>query len=180
MKKIILFSFLLLGGVATATAAPPISSLASPSTPLAATCPLPSQISKNPAQGNWVAQTSSGSWKSYDMSFATNLTSFLGAQWVGAAVGQITCIYGSNQQYVLNGQLNVLQTEPVLLVFHTLTRTPSGGGWKHVQHGVYNCQASDVSQCPFYVNIQQQTGNIFDEAESLKKNNASPISPLGQ
>lgn len=134
-------------------------------------CPHKSEIQKNPIKGNWTAQTTSGSWKSYDMSFATNLTRFVGAQWTGANIGQLTCIYHSEQRFTMQGQPTVQHTLPVLLVFHTLTFQPTKGQWKHVARGVYNCYSTKQSDCPFKINIKPSVGNIYQEAESLKNDN---------
>ena len=140
-------------------------------------CPHISEIQKNPVKGNWMAQTKSGSWRSYDMSFATNITRFVGAQWNGANVGQLTCIYHSNQKFKIEGQPQVQHTLPVLLVFHTLTFQPSQGKWKHVAHGIYNCYSTKRSHCPFKINQKQSIGNIYQEAESLKDKPSNAIQP---
>ena len=135
-------------------------------------CPHINQLQKNHTKGNWTAQTKEGLWKSYDMSFATNITEFVGAQWTGENIGQITCIYNSEQQFTMQGQPAVQSTFPVLLVYHALAFQPSGGKWKHVKQGVYNCysakQSVKRSDCPFKINIKPAAGNIFQEAESLK------------
>jgi hypothetical protein len=133
-----------------------------------ALCPSIHHIKKNPIKGNWVANTTEGLWKSYDMSFATNLVKFVGAQWAGENVGQITCIYNSQQQFMMQGQPTIQETLPVLLVFHTLALQPTQGKWQHIKRGVYNCYASAQSQCPFVINTKPPTGNIIEEAESLK------------
>ena len=64
-------------------------------------CPDISDIKSNPAKGNWVAKTKAGFWKSYHQSFATDLTQFVGAQWVGENLGQIFCVYQSEQRFTL-------------------------------------------------------------------------------
>ncbi len=133
-----------------------------------ALCPAISNIHKNPKKGNWFAETSHGKWKSYDMSFATNITQFTGAQWVGENVGQITCIYNSEQQFTIQGQPTIQATLPVLLVFHTLSFQPTKGKWKHIKRGVYNCYSPSRSRCPFKVNMKPPVGNVLQQAESLK------------
>ena len=55
-------------------------------------CPDISQVQKNQMTQKWKAQTQDGTWKSYQGSFATNLTQFVGAQWTGVGVGQVTCV----------------------------------------------------------------------------------------
>lgn len=137
-------------------------------------CPDVSDVHKNPVKGNWTSQQPDGSWQSYDRSFATSLTKFAGAQWSGANVGQLTCIYNSEQQFTMEGKPVTQQTIPVLLVFHTLTFEPSGGKWQKVQkngrfiHGLRNCYSLKQSDCPFKINAKPPVGNIYQEAESLK------------
>lgn len=143
-----------------------------------AVCPQISEITKDPKVGNWVATTNAGYWKSYHMSFATELTQFVGAQWVGAKVGQLTCVYHSQQTFTFEGQESVQKTLPVLLAYHTLADKPTGKNWHHAGHGVYNCLSINQANCPFVVNQQQQTGDIFQEAASLKFNNQNTQSPL--
>lgn len=133
-------------------------------------CPHRSALQKDPVKGNWTAQTKAGSWKSYDMSFATNITRFVGAQWSGANVGQLTCIYHSQQRFKIQGKPTIQPTLPVLLVFHTLTFQPTKGSWKHAARGIYNCYSTKQSDCPFKINIKPSVGNIYQEAESLKSN----------
>lgn len=131
-------------------------------------CPDFTALHKNPTKGNWTAETKDGKWKSFDMSFATNITKFIGAQWAGENVGQVTCIYDSEQQFTMQGQPTVQATLPVLLVFHTLTLQPTTGKWKHIKRGVYNCNSFSQKDCPFKINMKPSVGNILQEAESLK------------
>ena len=131
-------------------------------------CPDISDIKSNPAKGNWVAKTKAGFWKSYHQSFATDLTQFVGAQWVGEKVGQVTCIYNSEQRFTMQGQQQIQQTLPVLLVFNTLSIHPSGGKWTHPKKGLHNCNSTQQSDCPFQVNVKPSEGNILQEAEALK------------
>lgn len=140
-------------------------------------CPHISQIQKNQITQKWGAQTQSGTWKSYQSSFATNLTQFVGAQWSGEGLGQITCVYKAEQRFTMEGNLTIQPVLPVLLVFHTLTFLPTEGKWKHVSQGVYNCYAFDRNNCPFKINIHKQTQNILQEAESLKASSADTIQP---
>lgn len=131
-------------------------------------CPRISDIQKNPKEGNWTAETSSGSWKSHELSFATDLTVFVGAQWAGENVGQLTCVYNSEQKFTLQKRQIIQETLPVLLVFNTLALEPVGEKWKRVKPGIHNCYANEQSDCPFKINPKPQVGNIYEEAESLK------------
>lgn len=140
-------------------------------------CPQPNEIHKNPVNNNWTAQTKAGFWKSYHFSFATTITRFVGAQWNGANVGQLTCIYHSKQRFTMNGQETSQRTLPILLVFHTLARQPSGAKWKHVATGIVNCYGQKIKDCPFVVNMKPSVGNIYQEAEALKSNPPKQLEP---
>lgn len=133
-------------------------------------CPNVDTIKKDPIKGNWFAQNKAGYWKTYDLSFANKLQQFIGAQWVGAKVGQLTCIYRSQEIFKLRGKTTVQDTLPILLVFHTLAFQPTKPKWKRTKRGVYNCYSVHRHHCPFMVNIKPPTGNIYQEAEDLKYN----------
>lgn len=133
-------------------------------------CPDITESIKDPVKQIWSAQTKAGAWKSYTLSFATKLTQFYGAQWAGEKMGQVTCVYGSEQQLTVRGNPFTEPTISVTLVFHTLAIEPSGGHWKKAKAGVYNCKSNDQKDCAFHVRINPETGNIFEEAESLKSN----------
>lgn len=141
-------------------------------------CPPIDQILKDPTEGNWTAKTKDGFWKSYSMSFATELTRFVGAQWVGANLGQLTCVYHSEEAFTMQGQQTIQRTLPVLLVYHSLVFQPSGANWTHTARGVYNCiPRNGRADCPFKTHIQPKTGDIYEEAASLKKNPDQPLQP---
>lgn len=168
MKKIIIFLIIVVAIIAivwhrSAEAAP----MAQPHY----YCPSPSALKKNPNPtiANWTAQTRTGFWKSYQQSFATRITHFVGAQWNGVNVGQITCVYHSQQQFTENGQIAIQPTLPILLVFHTLTYQPTKGKWEYIKkQNVYNCYSRNRHDCPFRIRTKKHTGNIYQEAESLK------------
>lgn len=131
-------------------------------------CPNISEITKDPVTQMWSAQTKAGAWKSYTLSFATKLTQFYGAQWTGEKMGQITCVYGAEQQLTVRGNPFTEPTISVALIFHTLTLGPSGGSWKKAKAGVYNCKSNAQKNCAFYMHLKSTTENVFEEAESLK------------
>ena len=180
MKKIIvavLMSGIATGVFAQVTSQPSAANAQTAALPMA-TCPHITEIKKNPTRGNWTATTKYGFWKSYHRTFSNTLSQFLGAQWVGANVGQVTCLYKADQQFMMNGQLVVQQSFPVLLVYHALAHQPTGITWKHVSHGVYNCVSQNQDDCAFAINLEAKQGNIFEEAESLKQKQANSPSPL--
>jgi len=122
-------------------------------------CPPISKIIKNPSKQTWT--TKNGNYKSYDMSFALSLRHFVGAQWVGANVGQITCVYKTNPKTAF----------PVMLIFHTLTYQPSGGSWSKNLGGYLNCSASMQEDCPYKMVLKPKHKNLYKEAEKLKLDN---------
>lgn len=135
-------------------------------------CPPPTALKKHPVKMNWTAY--GGIWKSYHSSFVNKVDKFLGAQWNGATVGQITCVYQGEPQ----------ESFPVLLVFHILSQEPHTGKWKLIIKGkatqeitskwsknlggIRNCVASDPKKCPFQVLQKPKQGDIYQEAEQLK------------
>jgi hypothetical protein len=151
----------------------------SPSNESDSFCPHIDQILKDPTEGNWTAQTKEGFWKSYNMSFATTLTRFAGAQWVGANLGQLTCVYHSEEVFNMQGQQSTQKTLPVLLVFHSIVFQPTGASWTHPSRGVYNCAPRNQGQkdCPFKIQIKAKPTNIYEEAESLKTDSSQPLQP---
>lgn len=128
----------------------------SPPSTLALNCPPPSAIKKDPVKLTWSADRNT--FRSYDLSFATKVHQFVGAQWNGAEVGQITCIYKTLPK----------TSFPLLLVFHTLTLNPEGGSWSKNLGGYKNCNALDIKKCPFKIRLKTKQENIYEEAESLK------------
>lgn len=131
-------------------------------------CPPVSSIQKDPVKLNWFVQTTEGYWKSYKISFASQLVEFTGAEWVGENVGQIFCVYSSKQNLTIQGQSHSQPTLPVVLVFGTLTKQPSGFSWTHPRQGVYMCKSEKLVNCPFLLNEKSTVGNIYQQAESLK------------
>jgi len=178
MKKILVI-FILITAVAATVWHRAASAATSPTAEPNTLCPTIDKIVKDPTEGNWTAQTKEGFWKSYSMSFATSLTRFVGVQWIGADVGQLTCVYNSEQEFTMQGQTTIQKTLPVLLVFHALVFQPTGVHWKHASRGVYNCAPgkNGRSDCPFKINIKPKTGDIYQEAESLKENAPQPLQP---
>lgn len=119
-------------------------------------CPAPSALSKNPLKQTWSA---SGGFKGYDLSFVTQVTGFLGAQWRGATVGQITCVYKGLPKNSFN----------VLLIYNTVTYEPSQLNWAKNQGGVRNCIARKTKHCPFSVEIKPKNkGDIYQQLEKFK------------
>lgn len=126
---------------------------------LTVTCPPPSAIKKNLEKLTWSADRNN--FRSYDISFAKQVEKFGGAQWNGAEVGQITCVY----------KMQPKPSFPLLLIYHTLTISPEGGNWTKNLGGYKNCDSTDIKKCAFKVRLKKKTENIYKEAESLKSSN---------
>lgn len=141
------------------------------------TCPAIEALQKNPVRGTWFASTKAGFWKSYEMSFATRILKFVGAQWQGENVGQLTCIYTSEQISDLLGVKSTQATLPIQLVYHSSAYVPSGGKWTHPRRGVRDCISHNQNKCFFRPILQQNTGNIFQEAQSFKDNQPAYVAP---
>lgn len=125
-------------------------------------CPPPDAIKKDPTKLTWHANRNT--FRSYDISFSTSVARFTGAQWNGANVGQITCIY----------EMLPKPSFPLLLIFHTLTDNPKGGAWGKNLGGYKNCNSLDRKKCAFNVRLKPKAGNIYQEAESLKSTAPEP------
>jgi len=125
-------------------------------------CPPSNTLKKNPKTMTWSSQH--GNYKSYAMSFATELDKFLGAQWVGANVGQITCIYSPKLKTAFR----------VMLIFHTLTHQPTyqpkKNRWSKNLGGYFNCVSFKRKDCPFKMVLKGPSTDIYKEAEQLKSN----------
>lgn len=120
-------------------------------------CPPIDALIKNSNTKTW--STHDGKWKSYDLSFVDKITKFSGAQWRGTNVGQIFCVY--------RGELET--SFPILLAYSTLAYAPSGGYWSPNLGGYQNCETTDPANCPFSIRIQQPIGDIYEQAEQLKR-----------
>ena len=140
-------------------------------------CPHISELVKNKEKDIWTAQTPVGGWKSYGVSFANVITKFTGAQWSGENIGQITCVYNSQQVFTVQRQQVVQPTLPVLMVFQTLAFQPKEGKWKLARKGVYNCYSENQNDCPFGINMPKPTGDVYKEAESFKSIPTNTLQP---
>lgn len=118
-------------------------------------CPPVSALTKDPLKQRWSAP---GGFKSYDLSFVTSITGFLGAQWRGATIGQVTCVYKGLPKNSFN----------VLLAFRTLSLEPTTLAWGKNLGGYRNCLSRKRKSCPFEVRVQAPKGNLYQEIENFK------------
>ncbi len=87
-------------------------------------------------------------WKSYEVSFATAVTSFSGAQWQGYNVGRVICLYTGEQQ----------NDFPVQITMNSLVHAPTKPVWQNIKEN-YNCVSvsGNVCDCPFsYVKTKHE------------------------
>lgn len=118
-------------------------------------CPPISALTKDPLTKTWAAP---GGFKSYDLSFVDSITGFLGAQWQGASVGQVTCVYTGLPEKSFN----------VLLVSNVMSFEPSTLSWGKNMGGYRNCLSRRRNQCPFTVAVKPKQDDIYQEIEKLK------------
>ncbi len=123
-------------------------------------CPLLSTLQKDTEKRTWSAP---GGWQSYDLSFVDKVDKFSGAQWRGTNVGQIFCVY--------RGDIPTMF--PILLAYGTLALEPSGQKWGENLGGYRNCESSVREDCPFQIRLEPEQGDIYEEAEKLRKLNPS-------
>ncbi len=119
-------------------------------------CPKSTYLTKDPVKLTWSANQNT--FRSYDFSFAKTIDHFVGAQWVGTQVGQITCIYKAFPK----------TSFPILLIYHALALNPKGGAWTKDLGGYKNCNTLDRKACAFIVQLKPKSINIYEEAKNLK------------
>lgn len=118
-------------------------------------CPATNSLKKDLQTKTWNAQQ--GQWKSYEISFVDAPAQFLGAQWAGANVGQITCIYRGKDR----------KTFPILLIYHTIAYAPFGGRWSPNLGGYANCKSEQQQDCPFRIRLQSNDEDINQQLEKM-------------
>jgi len=120
-------------------------------------CPPPSALKKNPIKLSW--STSTG-FKSYNISFVKTISRFMGAQWNGETIGQITCVYHGTSKTAF----------PILLAYGTLALEPKTLSWGKNLGGYRNCPSNDPENCAFKIRLKATPINIYKEADELKQN----------
>lgn len=118
-------------------------------------CPQPSTLFKAKGTLFWGAR---GGWQSYRDSFATHLTTFIGAQWAGVVYGHIMCLYTDAQG----------STFPVPIRYNKIVRQPSKGHWTKDKGGYINCRSHRVSDCPFTAIKPKPETNIYQTLINFK------------
>ena len=75
-------------------------------------CPPATALSYNNKTYIWTAP---GGWKSQDMSFATEVSAFKGAEWQGVTVGKLACLYtpGTPDDFPIALSQNAMIKKPI-------------------------------------------------------------------
>ena len=112
------------------------------------TCPKASELHKDPKTQFWGAN---GGWKSFEISFTSHIGKFLGAQWQGMNVGNVTCVYRGNES----------MSFPITLRFNHLAYAPkpTKGKWGENRGGYVNCKATEQKECSFKPQPKKKTAN---------------------
>lgn len=113
-------------------------------------CPKINQIKKTPQKMIWRAP---GGWKSSEVSFASRITKFIGAQWQGVNVGNVSCLYQTDNS----------MTFPVILRSDHLIYMPKGGKWSKNLGGYLNCKSNNPSHCLFKPKSEKKIKDIYKE-----------------
>lgn len=152
MKKLIILFFTL-------------GSLTSAAASVVLTCPAPNQLKKDPATQVWYVGSNlkNADFKSYDLSFAKNIVSFVGAQWQGQNVGTVNCVYEPGDKYTFS----------IILAFGHLVREPIQGAWGPNQGGYRNCTATvgkplTLADCSFVPMMKDSQTDMYQQLEEMK------------
>lgn len=123
-------------------------------------CPKVTDLVKS-TSNHW--GTPDGNFRNFDTSLATGLKRFVGAQWQGANLGYVTCVYQPNNPNLFY----------ITVLFNKLTYQPSTSkksNWTKSQKGPwYNCMSNDTKDCPFKIRPATKQGDLYQEAEQLKQ-----------
>lgn len=130
-------------------------------------CPDISAFELDAQHYHW--STADGNWKSYGLSFAKKLTAFIGAQWDGVNIGQLTCLYAG----VPKGTFVIKAVSSHL--FYAPTKA-NDNHWSTPQDGFINCKSHEQKQCPVRPVYKKKKVDLIEQAESLKQS-AGSIAP---
>lgn len=125
-----------------------------------AICPTPDKLIKNKNKMMFYA---GDNWRTYEKSFITKVTTFVGAQWDGINVGRIICVYIGKPK----------GSFPLQLHFMKLSKTPDGGKWKQKNSSLKSCASTDRTQCPFTYTKKTGKIDIYEEAAAIKKDSTN-------
>lgn len=119
-------------------------------------CPLATELTKD-ADLIWHGPNH---WKAYSQSFANEVGGFIGAQWTGVNVGKVFCIYKAKDKV----------TFPITLERNVIIPSPTGGLWGPNQAGRKNCHSTEVTDCPFLIELpKEQYQDIYQSIDFFKE-----------
>lgn len=121
--------------------------------PPAQFCPGPEMLVKDNTQWG----TADKKWESYTPSSATNITNFIGAQWVGIKVGKVICLYQSNEAVSFPVALEQARSQ--------LISEPKGVSWSALVGNRRLCKSSSVADCSYFVEASKDLSNVYQEIE---------------
>jgi hypothetical protein len=121
-------------------------------------CPKISELHLDPVKMIWFANNG---WKSFSPSFSQHIDAFLGAQWQGVNLGNISCVYRGGEH----------MSFPIILTYNNLVFVPSDGSWGKNLGGYINCKSRARINCIFKPQAQPKSGNIYQQASELKGSN---------
>lgn len=114
-------------------------------------CPKESDLRKS---GLWWTALN-GSWRSYTQSFAKEIDSFIGAQWVGVKVGKVICIYRGKGGMDFPLALEQIYVAAVL--------EPTGVVWGPLTQGYKFCKSTNVADCLFFTRPKETVTEIYEQ-----------------
>lgn len=121
------------------------------------TCPKPTELKKVGLR--W---ESGKTWKSFQNSFTDTISRFLGAQWKGVGVGNVICVYESDNP----------SDFPIELVGQKLVQRPDYPKWENnPRSSLINCLTStnNTCDCQFSYYEEEEPEDIDTIIENLKK-----------
>ena len=121
-------------------------------------CPTTESLTYDTDTMMWSAPND---FKSFNTSFVEQAQTFLGAQWTGAGLGQIFCVYAGPDKLALPIVLaqNVISFEP---------KPSDDNSWGEKQGNHYNCISKNSINCPFFVKIKVPEQTLDEEFNSIK------------
>ena len=121
-------------------------------------CPNTQSLTFDSDSMTWSAPND---FKSFNTSFIKTAQTFLGAQWTGAGLGQIFCVYSGPDKLAL----------PIVLAHNVISLEPKpsdNNSWGKKQGNHYNCISNNPINCPFLVRIKAPEKTLDEEFNSIK------------
>lgn len=115
-------------------------------------CPEIQKLTKNA-----MIWTVENQWRSHSESFAEQISSFIGAQWVGVKIGTIICLYDSKDAFDFPIALEPIHTMLVL--------EPQGDNWSVNVKGYRICHSTSTQDCGFMIQQPKTAGSVYEQIE---------------